>query len=145
MDTPEKLPAERDQDRHGPQLTAAESRQTDREIQTSAVRADGDAVGARGASGGAAQAAPLSTDPDRYRMSETAMGGADAVQKTSWGVGHGAEPDGRQEFAPVGLRKGEGPVVARSDPGGGMNPVAWIVGLLAVLAAVVYGAGMLAG
>ncbi|MGZ8377003.1 MAG: hypothetical protein ACXWZS_04830 [Gemmatirosa sp.] len=145
MATPDKLPAERNQDRPGPQLTAAESRQTDREVTAQPVRADGDELRGRGASGGATQSPPVSADPDAYQMSETAMGGADAIQKTSFGVGHGGEPDGRTEFAPVGLRKGDGPVVARSDAGGGMNPIAWIVGLLAVLAAVVYGAGMLTG
>jgi hypothetical protein len=101
---------------------------------------------ARGASGGATGDAALDTpDPDAYMDSETALGGADTVQKTSWGVGTGTEPDGRLEHAPVGLRKGEGSVVARTDVGGGANPVAWMVGLLAAAAALIYGFGVLSG
>jgi hypothetical protein len=76
---------------------------------------------------------------------EAALGGADSVQKTSWGVGTGTEPDGRAEYAPVGLRKGEGSIVARTSPGGGINPIAWIVGFLALVIAVVYGFGILRG
>lgn len=82
--------------------------------------------------------------PDQHPFtdSETALGGADAVQKTTWGVGHGTEPDGREEHAPVGLRKGEGDVVARVSTGGGVSPVAWVVGILAVLALLIYGFGL---
>jgi hypothetical protein len=133
MATPDKVPAEENMEQGGPELTAPQSRHLDREVPLDQPRrADAGGLGRR-------------VDLDAYEQSETALGGADSVQKTTWGVGHGAEPDGRQEHAPVGLRKGEGPVVANSAAGGGINPVAWVVGLLAVLAAVIYGAGFLAG
>lgn len=88
---------------------------------------------------------PGAPTPDQlpFTDSETALGGADAVQKTSYGVGHGTEPTGTEEHAPVGLRKGEGDVVARVSTGGGVSPVAWVVGILAVLALLVYSFGLL--
>ena len=133
MATPDKVPAEENMEQGGPEMTARQSRNLDREVPVDRpIRAD------------AAGLAPRA-DLDAYEQAETALGGADSIQKTTWGVGHGAEPDGREEFAPVGLRKGEGPVVANSSAGGGLNPVAWIVGLLAAVAALVYGAGFLAG
>lgn len=98
----------------------------------------------RGASGaGRTSSNPQNTSEMTHP--EAALGGADAVQKTSWGVGTGTEPDGRAEYAPVDLRKGEGSIVARTSPGGGVNPIAWIVGLLAVVVALVYGFGILGG
>ncbi|GLC27267.1 hypothetical protein [Roseisolibacter agri] len=133
MATPDKVPAEENLEQGGPELTAPQSRNLDREVPVDrAARADGTGLAPR-------------ADLDRYEQAETALGGADSVQKTTWGVGHGTEPDGREEFARVGVRKGEGPVVANSSAGGGLNPVAWIVGLLAALAAVLYGAGMFTG
>ena len=130
MATPDKLPAEANLEHRGPELTAPETRAVDREVPVDRPARAADRGGA---------------DLDEFVNAETALGGADAVQKTTWGVGHGAEPDGREEYARVGLRKGEGPVVANSSAGGGLNPLAWLVGLLAVLAAVLYGAGMLVG
>jgi hypothetical protein len=98
----------------------------------------------RGASGaGRTSSNPQNTNEMMHP--EAALGGADSVQKTSWGVGTGTEPDGRAEYAPVGLRKGEGSIVARTSPGGGINPIAWIVGFLALVIAVVYGFGILRG
>ncbi len=99
---------------------------------------------ARGSSGGTGNLHPDERPPDDHPFtdSETALGGADAVQKTTWGVGHGTEPIGTEEHAPVGLRKGEGDVVARVATGGGVSPVAWIIGILAVLALLVYSFGL---
>jgi hypothetical protein len=124
------------------QLRYAGDREVPQVPQRDAATAQGER--GRGASGSGRLS---SNDQNTAEMMhpEAALGGADSVQKTSWGVGTGTEPDGRAEFAPVGLRKGEGSVVARSSAGGGVNPVAWIVGVLAVLAAVLYGAGMLTG
>lgn len=101
----------------------------------------------RGASGGAGNARPDGTPPDAHPFtdSETALGGADAVQKTTYGVGHGGEPTGTQEHAPVGLKKGDGDVVSRVATGGGVSPVAWVVGILAALALLVYAFGAFRG
>ena len=85
-------------------------------------------------------------DEHPFTDSETALGGADSVQKTTWGVGHGTEPDGRQEYASVGpgdQKKGDkGPVVARVGTGGGLSPVALVVIVLAVLAGLFYAFGL---
>lgn len=118
----------------------------DREVTESPTRerlSASDKPAARGASGGAGNALPGERAPDErpFTDSETALGGADAVQKTSWGVGHGTEPDGLEEHAPVGRKKGEGDVVSRVTPGGGVSPVAWVVGILGVLALLVYAFG----
>ncbi|GJG88648.1 hypothetical protein tb265_38290 [Gemmatimonadetes bacterium T265] len=100
--------------------------------------------GDRGARGGAGTATQNEPSPDQHPFtdSETALGGADSVQKTTWGVGHGGEPDGTEEHAPVGLRKGDGDVVARVSTGGGVSPVAVVVGVLALLALLVYAFGI---
>ena len=71
-------------------------------------------------------------NPESYEYAETALGGADAVQKTSYVVGEGTEPAG----AP---RAG---VIARTSSGGGINVGAWIVALIAVAIALVYGFGI---
>ncbi len=104
-----------------------------------------DEPASRGASGGTGDLHTNERPPDArpFTDSETALGGADAVQKTTWGVGHGGEPVGTQEHAPVGLKKGEGDVVARVSTGGGVSPVAWVVGILALLALLVYAFGLL--
>lgn len=99
----------------------------------------------RGASGGTGNLHRGERPPDDrpFTDSETALGGADAVQKTTAGVGHGTEPVGTQEYAPAGLRKGGGgDVVARVSPGGGVSPIAWVVGIIAVLALLVYAFGI---
>jgi hypothetical protein len=145
MATPDKVPAEQDRDRAGAQMTADEARAaaSDREVPQVAQR---DAATAPGEVGrGASGAGRESTNPqatNEMMHPEAAMGGADSVQKTTWGVGTGTEPDGRNEFAPVGLRKGDGSVVARTSAGGGINPAAWVVGLLAVRVAVFYALGI---
>ena len=103
-----------------------------------------DEPASRGASGGTGDQQPNERTPDDrpFTDSETALGGADAVQKTTYGVGHGGEPVGTQEHAPVGLKKGEGDVVARVSTGGGVSPIAWIVGVLALLALLIYAFGI---
>jgi hypothetical protein len=158
----DRVPADENLERSGRQMNAREAQESaarqgtpggvpqpemrDREVRGPITRGLADDPRARGASGGATADQAVDTpDPDAYANSETALGGADTVQKTSWGVGTGTEPDGRLEHAPVGLRKGEGSVVARTSAGGGANPVAWMVGLLAAAAALIYGFGALSG
>ena len=157
----ERTPGEESVERQGPQLTAREARamaaeegtvrgpssteHVDREVPLDGARTQGATAASRGASGGTGNEAPdeRSVPGDLpFEHSEAALGGADTIQKTTWGVGHGTEPDGREEHAPVGRLKGEGDVVARVAPGGGANPVAWVVGLLALVALVAYVAGL---
>ncbi len=152
--------------RGGPQLNIQEARAVandagtvrgeaphdtaDREVLETGPRANvatSNLAGTAGASAGSSQQSTERPPDDRpYTDSETALGGADAVQKTTWGVGHGTEPDGRQEYAPVGqgdLKKGDkGPVVARVGSGGGLSPVALVIIVLAVLAGLVYAFGI---
>ena len=171
MATPEKLPAEENVSRPtGRQMTAREARDHaaehgtadgvapvqgssgEREVSDRAFDArlgvSGTADGSRnrGASGGSHNAQPGEPAPDEapFAFAETALGGADTIQKTTWGVGHGTEPRGA-EYAPVGLRKGEGEVVARTATGGGLSPVAWVIGLIAALVAAVYGFNLFTG
>lgn len=155
-------PGEASVNRDGPQLNLHEARAVadragtvrgeagqkvaDREVTESPVRehlASASRPAARGAGGGTGNAQPGERAPDErpFTDSETALGGADAVQKTTYGVGHGTEPTGLEEHMPVGRRKGEGDVVARVATGGGVSPVAWVVGILAALALVVYAFG----
>jgi hypothetical protein len=79
--------------------------------------------------------AELSVDQgvDRYANPEAALGGADAVEKTSYLVGEGTEPSAqpRAEYT------------ARTKVGGGMNVGAWIVGGIVALIAAVYAFGAL--
>ena len=69
-----------------------------------------------------------------YRNSETALGGADAVEKTSYVVGSGTTPEGKPPIAGV---------TARTPSGGGVNVLAWAVGAIALLVGVVYLLGVL--
>jgi hypothetical protein len=70
--------------------------------------------------------------PDRRpESSEVAFGDADAVEKTTYVVGEGTEPEGR----PAGR------YVARDAAGPG-SIAAWIVGGIAVLIALVYVIGI---
>ena len=80
-----------------------------------------------------------------FTNSETALGGADSVQKTTWGVGHGGDPDGTQEEARGQPKKGDDVMVARIGTGGGTSPIAWVVGILGVLALLVYAFGAFRG
>ena len=76
------------------------------------------------------------TNPDpQYRNSETALGGADAVEKTTYVVGQGTDPAGKA---------GES-VNAHPRAGGGPNYVAWGIGAVAGLVALAYLLGMLSG
>ena len=123
----------------------ASQKHTDREVTESPVRdqlAATSKQAERGASGGTGNAQPHEQSPDQrpFTDSETALGGADSVQKTTWGVGHGTEPTG-EDYMPVGRKKGDGPVVARVSTGGGMSPIAMLVGVLGLLALLVYAFG----
>lgn len=71
-----------------------------------------------------------SFDASRYKNPETALGGADAVPKTTYVTGSGAEPETRK---PVG----EG-VSAKVAAGGGQSATWAIVIFLLVAAALVY-------
>jgi hypothetical protein len=65
------------------------------------------------------------------RRREAELGGADAVEKTTYVVGEGAEPEGQ----PTGR------YVARGGSGAG-SAAAWIVGAIAALIALVYVIGI---
>jgi hypothetical protein len=67
--------------------------------------------------------------PDRGR--EDALGGADAVEKTTYVTGEGTEP----EAQPTGA------YIARGTAGAG-NAAVWIVGGIAALIALVYVIGI---
>jgi hypothetical protein len=62
---------------------------------------------------------------DRYTNPETALGGADAVEKTTFVIGRGGEPEGRTA---------EGAPTARVRAGGGQG-TAWIIIAFLVVAA----------
>ena len=64
---------------------------------------------------------------------ERVVGGADDVQKTSYVVGHGTDPDAPETHAPTAtVRAGEG-----------FNLGVWAVAAVAILVALVYGFGLL--
>jgi hypothetical protein len=65
---------------------------------------------------------------DRFENPETALGGADAVEKTTYVTGSGTDPD---------ARKGSGPS-ARVSPGGGQGATWAIIIFLIVAAVLVY-------
>jgi hypothetical protein len=66
---------------------------------------------------------------DRYKNPETALGGADAVEKTTYVTGRGTEPEGRTpENAPT----------ARVPSGAGPSTTWIIIGALIVAAVLVY-------
>jgi len=71
-------------------------------------------------------------DASRYEYAETALGGADSVQKTSYVTGEGTEPEGAPRAS----------VVARASSGGGINIAAWVIGAVAALIAVIYMLGI---
>ncbi|HEY0969774.1 MAG TPA: hypothetical protein VGE02_02230 [Gemmatimonadales bacterium] len=75
-----------------------------------------------------------SFDDERDRGGpEKVIGDADNVQKTSYVVGHGTDPDAADSRGPS----------ANVRTGGGMNLGVWIVAAVAVLIALVYGLGLL--
>jgi hypothetical protein len=66
---------------------------------------------------------------DRYRNPETALGGADAVPKTTYVTGEGTEPEGQK---PAERRKGE-------QTGAGGRGILWtVIGIVAVLVVLTY-------
>jgi hypothetical protein len=67
--------------------------------------------------------------PERNRQAE--LGGADAVEKTTYVVGEGVEPEARPS----------GPYVARDAAGSG-SVAGWIVAAIAALIALVYAIGI---
>lgn len=71
-------------------------------------------------------------DPSRYEYAESALGGADSVQKTSYVTGEGTEPEGAPRAS----------VIARTSSGGGVNIAAWVIGAVAALIAVIYMLGI---
>ena len=64
---------------------------------------------------------------------EVVIGDADNVQKTSYVVGRGTDPDAPTPHGPS----------ANVATGGGVNVGLWIVAAVAVLIALVYGLGLL--
>jgi len=62
---------------------------------------------------------------DRYADAETALGGADAVEKTTYVTGSGTDPN---------ARKGDGP--AAHVPAGGGQGATWAIIVFLVVAAV---------
>ena len=66
---------------------------------------------------------------DRYVDPETALGGADAVEKTTYVTGQGTEPETRHK---------EGTPTARVPSGSGHGATWAIIGFLAVMAVLVY-------
>ena len=66
--------------------------------------------------------------PDRYKNAEAALGGADAVEKTTYVTGSGTEPE---SIKPAGV---SAPVAA----GGGRSATWVIIGLLLIAAVLVY-------
>jgi hypothetical protein len=70
---------------------------------------------------------------DRYRHPEAQLGGADAVEKTTYVTGRGAEPEAR---SPIGVP------TAQTPSGSGRNPAMWIVVAVVLLVIVVYASGL---
>jgi hypothetical protein len=66
---------------------------------------------------------------DRYKNPETALGGADSVEKTTYVTGRGTEPEGRTSA--------ESPT-ARVPSGSGLGTTWTIIGALIVAAVLVY-------
>ena len=66
---------------------------------------------------------------DRYRNPETALGGADAVEKTTYVTGKGTEPSGSQP---------PGSPAARVGAGAGQGATWAVIGFLVIAAVLVY-------
>jgi hypothetical protein len=67
------------------------------------------------------------------RTGQPVIGDADNVQKTTWVVGEGTNPDNPDP--PI--------ATAKVRPGEGVNIGAWAIGLIALLIALVYGFNVL--
>ena len=74
---------------------------------------------------------PGTPDPRKYVNSEAALGGADAVEKTTYVTGKGTSPEARSADRPI----------ATVGAGRGLGPLGWIVGALVVLAVLAYALG----
>ena len=74
---------------------------------------------------------PGKPDPRQYRDPEAALGGADAVEKTTYVVGKGTEPEATNAGKPI----------ATVSAGRGFGPIGWIVVVLVVLAVAAYALG----
>jgi hypothetical protein len=70
-------------------------------------------------------------DPEKFVDAEAALGGADAVEKTTYVVGKGTDPNAR---SPVG----QPAEVGRR----GISPIVWGLGIVVLLAIVVYAFGI---
>ena len=70
---------------------------------------------------------------DRYTNSETALGGADSVEKTTYVTGSGTEPEGKSSD--------QGPS-ARVSAGGGQGATWAIIAFLVIAAGIVYVLGV---
>ena len=66
---------------------------------------------------------------DRYKNPETALGGADAVEKTTYVTGKGTDPSAQQP---------EGAPSARVKPGAAQGTTWAIIAFLAIAAVLVY-------
>jgi hypothetical protein len=76
---------------------------------------------------------PSSVNPTPDRASKPYLGGADAVEKTTYaGDAHGTDPNDTARP----------PVTATVRHGGGLGTLGWIVLVLAVLVAIAYAAGL---
>lgn len=69
-----------------------------------------------------------------YRDPEAQLGGADAVEKTTYVTGRGTSPEAR---SPVGIPS------ARTPASGWRTPLIWIVLVVVVLLAITYLGGIL--
>ena len=75
-----------------------------------------------------------STGPGGFRNKEANLGGADAANKTSYGAGGGAEPEGRQSEA-----AGEKGVTASVGSGGGFGIGGIALAAIAIALAAFFG------
>ncbi len=75
---------------------------------------------------------PDQPDANKYTPSEAALGGADAVEKTSYVTGKGTEPSGTNAGRPA----------ANVGSGGGLGVLGWAIGALVVLGAIALLLGM---
>jgi hypothetical protein len=74
-----------------------------------------------------------SSGPGGFDNPQANLGGADAVEKTSYVTGRGSEPEAPQG-QPETRRQ-----APRAGKAGGMSPAGWVLILIAVLVAVYFG------
>ena len=75
---------------------------------------------------------PIELDASRYTHSEAALGGADAVEKTSYVTGKGTDPQATSTGKPT----------ASVGSGGGLGGLGWAIGALVVLGGIALFLGM---